>query len=173
MNDIVYTNSYEDYKVEVGTELLKTSESFVRIGYLLKVARDTDVLNGTEYEGNYMKFAEKEFGLEKTQVSRFIRINDKFSVGGNSPELVEQYQGFGTRKLGIMLTLPDEVVEELSPEYTVKDMEEISEELKEEQKVSPLEAYAEELEAETYPLSCWQVSDKSLPPALLHRPLTD
>ena len=151
MNDIVYTKSYEDYRLEVGTELLKTSESFVRIGYLLKVARDTEVLNGTEYEGNYMKFAEKEFGLEKTQVSRFIRINDKFSVNGNSPELQEQYQGFGTRKLGIMLTLPDEVVEELSPDYTVKDMEEIEAEVKEEQKISPLEQLADTIEAETFP----------------------
>lgn len=151
MNDIVYTKSYEDYKAEVGTELLKTSESFVRIGYLLKVARDTEVLNGTEYEGNYIKFAESEFGLEKTQVSRFIRINDKFSVNGNSPELMDKYQGFGTRKLGIMLTLPDEIVEEFTPEYTVKDIEEISEEIKEEQKVTPLEAYAEELEAESFP----------------------
>ena len=156
MNDIVYTKSYEDYKAEVGTELLKTSESFVRIGYLLKVARDTEVLNGTEYEGNYIKFAESEFGLEKTQVSRFIRINDKFSVNGNSPELMEQYQGFGTRKLGIMLTLPDEIVEEFTPEYTVKDIEEISEEIKEEQKVTPLEAYAEEMEAESFPTKAYR-----------------
>ena len=162
MNDIVYTKSYEDYKAEVGTELMKTSESFVRIGYLLKVARDTDVLTGTEYEGNYIKFAEKEFGLEKTQVSRFIRINDKFSIGGNSPELQEQYQGFGTRKLGIMLTLPDEVVEELSPEHTVRDMEEITEEIKEEQKVSPLEAYAETLESENFPTKAAEVMEKSV-----------
>ena len=109
MNDIVYTKSYEDYKVEVGTELSKASESFVRIGYLLKVARDTAILQGTEYEGNYVKFAEAEFGLEKTQVSRFIRINDKFSVNGNSTELLEQYKGFGTRKLGVMLLIPDSI----------------------------------------------------------------
>ena len=130
MNDIVYTKSYEDYKVEVGTELSKASESFVRIGYLLKVARDTAILQGTEYEGNYVKFAEAEFGLEKTQVSRFIRINDKFSVDGNSPELIEQYKGFGTRKLGIMLLLPDELTEELTPDFTVEEVEEIKNEIK-------------------------------------------
>ena len=151
MNDIVWTKSYEDYKTEVGTELSKASEGFVRIGYLLKVARDTDVLKGSEYEGNYLEFAAKEFGLEKTQVSRFIRINDKFSVGGNSDELKEEFKGFGTRKLGIMLTLPDEIVEELSPELTVDEIETIQEEVKDEQKISPLEAYAETIEAEQYP----------------------
>lgn len=151
MNDIVYTKSYEDYKVEVGTELSKASESFVRIGYLLKVARDTAILQGTEYEGNYVKFAEAEFGLEKTQVSRFIRINDKFSVNGNSPELIEQYKGFGTRKLGIMLLLPDSLTEELTPDFTVEDIEEIRNEVKEEDSITPLEQYAETIENESYP----------------------
>ena len=150
MNDIVYTKSYEDYKLEVGTELSKASESFVRIGYLLKVARDTAILQGTEYEGNYVKFAEAEFGLEKTQVSRFIRINDKFSVNGNSPELIEQYKGFGTRKLGIMLMLPNELNEELTPDFTVEDIEELKNEIKEEDAISPLDQYAEKLENENF-----------------------
>lgn len=150
MNDIVYTKSYEDYKAEVGSELSKASESFVKIGYLLKVARDTEVLNGTEYEGNYLKFAENEFGLEKTQVSRFIRINDKFSIDGNSTELLEQYKGFGTRKLGVMLLIPDSINEELSPDMTVEEIEEIKEEIKEENKISPLEAYAEQIENENF-----------------------
>jgi len=162
MNDIVYTKSYEDYKLEVGTELSKASESFVRIGYLLKVARDTTILQGTEYEGNYVKFAEAEFGLEKTQVSRFIRINDKFSVNGNSPELIEQYKGFGTRKLGIMLMLPNELNEELTPDFTVEDIEELKNEIKEEDAISPLEQYAEKLENEDFPNLAAEKYEKSL-----------
>lgn len=149
MNDIVWTKSYEDYKTEVGQELTRASESFVKIGYLLKAARDTDVLKDSEYGiGNYIQFAEKEFGLEKTQVSRFIRINDRFSEGGNSDVLREEYRGYGTRKLGIMLTLPEELTEELSPDYTVEEMETIQQEVKEEQALAPLEQYAEELETE-------------------------
>ena len=149
MNDIVWTKSYEDYKTEVGQELTRASESFVKIGYLLKAARDTDVLKDSEYGiGNYIQFAEKEFGLEKTQVSRFIRINDRFSEGGNSDVLREEYRGYGTRKLGIMLTLPEELTEELSPDYTVEEMETIQQEVKEEQAITPIEQYAEELEAE-------------------------
>ena len=149
MNDIVWTKSYEDYKTEVGQELTRASESFVKIGYLLKAARDTDVLKDSEYGiGNYIQFAEKEFGLEKTQVSRFIRINDRFSEGGNSDILREEYRGYGTRKLGIMLKLPEELTEELSPDYTVEEMETIQQEVKEEQALTPIEQYAEELEAE-------------------------
>ena len=141
MNDIVYTKSYTEYRNELLQELSNASESFVRIGYLLKVARDTEVLNG-QYE-NYIDFAREEFGLDKTQVSRFIRINDRFSIGGNSLELKDEYKGFGTRKLGIMIQLPDEITEELTSDYTVEEIETIKNEVKEEQKVTPLEDFME------------------------------
>ena len=145
MNEIVYSKSYSEYRYEVGAELSKASESFVRIGYLLKVARDTEVLNGTDYEGDYLRFAEEEFGLEKSQVSRFIRINDRFSVGGNSDTLLPEYSGYGTRKLGIMIMLPDELTEELSPDYTVEEINEIKEVVKEEQEITPVEAMVERM----------------------------
>lgn len=147
MNEIVYQKGYEEYRAELGAELASASESFVRIGYLLKVARDTDILKYTSYT-TYVDFAKAEYGLEKTQVSRFIRINDRFSEGGNSMELKDEYKGFGTRKLGVMLTLPEEITEELSPEYTVDDIETIQKEVKEEQKITPIEDFVEKVEAE-------------------------
>lgn len=147
MNEIVYQKGYEEYRAELGAELASASESFVRIGYLLKVARDTDILKYSEHT-TYVDFAKAEFGLEKTQVSRFIRINDRFSEGGNSMELKDEYKGFGTRKLGVMLTLPEEITEELSPEYTVEDIETIQKEVKEEQAITPIEDYVEKVEAE-------------------------
>ena len=147
MNEIVYQKGYEEYRAELGAELASASESFVRIGYLLKVARDTDILKYTSYT-TYVDFAKAEYGLEKTQVSRFIRINDRFSEGGNSMELKDEYKGFGTRKLGVMLTLPEEITEELSPEYTVDDIETIQKEVKEEQAITPIEDYVEKIEAE-------------------------
>lgn len=147
MNEIVYQKGYEEYRAELGAELASASESFVRIGYLLKVARDTDILKYTSYT-TYVDFAKAEYGLEKTQVSRFIRINDRFSEGGNSMELKDEYKGFGTRKLGVMLTLPEEITEELSPEYTVDDIETIQKEVKEEQAITPIEDFVEKVEAE-------------------------
>lgn len=147
MNEIVYQKGYEEYRAELGAELASASESFVRIGYLLKVARDTDILKYTAYT-TYVEFAKAEYDLEKTQVSRFIRINDRFSEGGNSMELKDEYKGFGTRKLGVMLTLPEEITEELSPEYTVEDIETIQKEVKEEQTITPIEDYVEKVKAE-------------------------
>ena len=174
MNDIAWTKPYEDYKNEVGQELTRASESFVRIGYLLKVARDTEVLKDSDYGvGNYIQFAEKEFGLEKTQVSRFIRINDRFSEGGNSDVLKEEYRGYGTRKLGIMLTLPDELTEELSPDYTVEEMETIQKEVQQEQEITPLEHYAESLEAEKNKEKAAELAKDDILGAALYQILED
>ena len=49
MEEITYQKTYQEYKAELDGELQKTAEGFVRIGYLLKVARDTDILAESGY----------------------------------------------------------------------------------------------------------------------------
>ena len=46
MNEVIEYRNYAEYKQELDTELKKTAEGFVRIGYLLKVARDTRIFSG-------------------------------------------------------------------------------------------------------------------------------
>ena len=145
MNEVTVENvkTFEDLRSQLNIELNKAAISFVRAGYLLKIARDTDILKGSSYS-NVNEFAYAEFGLDKTQVSRFMRINDRFSINGYSEELEEKYRNYGSAKLSLMLTLPDEINEELSPEYSKSDIQAIKEEYEEEQKISPLEVMAEE-----------------------------
>ena len=143
MNQIIdYRKGYEEYKQELDTELRKTTEGFVKIGYLLKVAKDTDVLKESGY-ANVYEFAQAEYNIDKSQVSRFISINDRFSEGGYSDRLKEQFQGFGHAKLTIMLQLPDEINAELSPEFTKSEIQAIREEYDAEQAVTDLEVLME------------------------------
>ncbi len=135
-------NGYEKYRADVHAELSNAAGSFVRIGYLLKVARDTEILKESSY-ADYLDFASAEFGLDKSQVSRFIGINDKFSEGGNSDRLRSEYQGFGYAKLAIMLTLPESVNEVLSPDMTKAEIQDVKEEVDEEKKVSDIEVAIE------------------------------
>ena len=142
MHEIEYKKTYAEYKRELDTELSKTAESFVRIGYLLKVARDTDILVESGYK-NMAEFAHAEYGLSDTYVSRFIKINDKFSEGGYSDHLLPEYQGFGYAKLALMLQLPDSINAELSPAYTKTEIQAIKDEVDEEKKVSDIERMLE------------------------------
>lgn len=142
MEEITYRNGYQEYRQELRTELEKTSEGFVRIGYLLKVARDTDILKDSGYK-DYLEFAQGEYGLDKSQVSRFVRINDRFSEGGSSDRLLEQYKGFGYAKLSIMLTMPEVITEELTPDLTKSEISEIKEQIDEEKAISDIEHFTE------------------------------
>ena len=143
MNEVIEYRNYAEYKQELDTELKKTAEGFVRIGYLLKVARDTRILAESGYQ-NVVEFAKAEYGIDKTQVSRFMNINDKFSEGGYAPELKAEYQGFGYAKLSIMLSLPDEVNEVLTPDLSKSEIQQLKEDVDEEKKTTDIEVMLEE-----------------------------
>ena len=141
--DLMTITTYQDLKEQLHNELSQTATGFVRIGYLLKKARDTNILENGGYK-DVNEFASAEFGLDKTQVSRFIRINDRFSEGGNSDRIQDKYAQYGSAKLSLMLTLPDEINEELSPDYSKSDIQAVKEEYEAEQKITDLEVMMEE-----------------------------
>ncbi len=138
---VSYTD-YQEYKAALDAELQQSAESFVRIGYMLKLARDTDILAGSGY-ASVNEFARAEYNIDKTMVSRFISINDRFSEGGNSDRLQEQYRGFGYAKLSIMLQLPDAVNAEITPAFSKAEVQALKDEVDEERKVTDIEVLIE------------------------------
>lgn len=143
MNDITAAGiGYQEFKRQLDGELSKSVESFVRIGYLLRLARDTDILAGSGYE-NVNEFAEAEYRLEKSAVSRFIAINERFTLPEDHTTLREQYRGVGHAKLALMLTLPDELNEELPAGLSKQEIREVKQEYDEEQKISDVEVWLE------------------------------
>lgn len=143
MEQITYKKTYKEYKNELDTELTKAAESFVRIGYLLKVARDTEILAESGYK-SVVEFARAEYNIDKTQVSRFIRINDRFSENGYSCELKAEYKGFGYAKLTLMLQLPSAVNECLTQELSKADIQAIKDEVDAEKETTDIEIILEQ-----------------------------
>ncbi|MDE7436771.1 MAG: hypothetical protein K2N01_13260 [Lachnospiraceae bacterium] len=134
--------TYSEFKTALGTELKNQAEGFVRTGYLLKVARDTDILKDSGYT-TVAEFAQAEYGLTKDVVSRYIAINDRYSRDGYSEYLQEQYEGYGVAKLQEMLTLPDAVLGLMSPDLTKREIQDIKREIKEEEQTTDLEVMME------------------------------
>lgn len=147
MNELEELKNYSEYKAALDKQIKESVEGFVKIGYLLKLAKDTDILKDSQYS-NVIEFAKAEYGIDKTMVSRFISINDRFSENGNSPVLRTTYQGFGYAKLAIMLQLPDTLNEELTPEYSKREIQTLKEEMDKEKTISDLEIYAEGTDSE-------------------------
>lgn len=134
--------SYQEYKTALDNEVRQEFEGYVRIGYLLKLARDTNILYESGYKDLY-EFASMEYHLDKSRVSRYMAINDRFALDGYSMELKEEYKGFGIAKLQLMLQLPDAINEGLTPEYTKSEIQAIKNEVDEENKVSDIERMLE------------------------------
>lgn len=147
MGEIIsYEERYRKYKKELDGAFTQAAEKFVLIGYLLREAVETDILRSSGYK-NMEEFAYAEYGVEASQANRFININRRFSEGGNSKQLKQQYRGIGSSKLAVMLTIPDEINEVLPKTLTKDELLEIQAEVKEEKKVSDIEVEIERAEA--------------------------
>ncbi len=133
-------DEWTSWKEDIRNKLAETAQNFVYIGYRLKQIRDSGMFGGAE---DVFEFAQKEYGLGKSTVSRFIAINEKYSKGGNSLELEEKYQGFSSSKLSEMLTLPDSECEMITEKTTVKEIRELKNFTK--QDPDKVEAHPEEL----------------------------
>lgn len=142
MNELSTIQDYRQFKEALGTELRNQAEGFVRTGYLIKVARDTDILRDSGY-ATVAEFAQAEYGLSKDIVSRYIAINDRYSKDGYSEFLQEKFEGYGVAKLQEMLTLPDSVVDLMSPEMTKREIQDVKKEIKEEEQISDIEVCCE------------------------------
>lgn len=117
---------YEEIKTEIRNNISNMVLSFIDVGYWLKQIRDKELFKEDGYKNVY-DMAQAEFNMSRTVVSRFMSINDKYSVGGNSRELLEQFQGFGKSALTEMLSLPVEDYELLTPDTKVEDIRELKE----------------------------------------------
>lgn len=142
MNEVVFEGKYSEFKSILDAEIKEAAAGFVRIGYLLKVARDTDILSESGYL-SVAEFAKAEYGLTKDIVSRYIAINDRYSEGGYSDMLQMKFAGYGVAKLAEMLTLPEEIAEQLPSDMTRREMQAIKKEYAEEKEISDLEVMME------------------------------
>lgn len=137
---------YKDFEAAADRTANKIKEGFMEMGYILKMARDTDILQDSEYT-DYQDFAKRRYQLDPGTVSRYIRIVQNFSVDGNSHVLKDQYKDFGFAKLAIMLSIPEAINEALSPNLSKTEIQAIKDEVDAESKVTDIEVEIEKAEA--------------------------
>lgn len=122
--ELIQEQSYETIKQIIKGKLNSVAESFVSIGYRLKQIRDGEMYKADGYK-DIWEFAEKEYSLSQSSTSRFISINDRYSIDGNSMYLLPNYSGCGWSKLSEMLSLTDEELKLVSDKTTRVEIREI------------------------------------------------
>ena len=117
-------NDWLEMKQSLERELSNLKTGFIRVGYCLRRIEET---RGYEQDGykSVAEFAKKEYGLSASTVSRFMAINERFSLNGYSERLDPKYMGFHQSIMGEMLGLPDQDLELVTPETSRQDVREL------------------------------------------------
>lgn len=113
--------SYDDAKIFIRTNIESAARSFIAIGYYLKLIRDGELYREEGHESIW-DFAMAEYGISKSTASRYMSMNDRFSLDGNSPIVDQKYKDFEKSKLQEMLSLTDEQLEQVTPEMKVQEI---------------------------------------------------
>lgn len=100
-------------------------KDFVKIGYLLRKIDDNELYKQDGYK-SIAEFAKEECGLSPSDTTRFIQINKKYSIGGNSEELRPEFIEYGQSKLAAMLSLPDADLNMITPQTSREDIRELN-----------------------------------------------
>ena len=116
--------TYQEAKDILREKMYNLKMNFIAAGYYLKYIRDHEQFREDGYESIW-EFAEDNYGIKKSTASRWMAMNDKFSQGGNSPILAEEFRNFEKSQLQEMLYLDDKQMETVTPDMTVKEIREV------------------------------------------------
>lgn len=117
-------DDYIQCKNDIKNNLGSIAKSFVRIGWLLTRIEKSGAYKNDGYS-SVSEFAQTEYGMNKSGVSRFKKIYEKYSVPGDTPELRDEYKEFNQSQLEEMLQIPEEDYVMLHPEANKEDFREL------------------------------------------------
>lgn len=116
--------SLEEAENNIHACLRDAARNVIATGHYLKVIRDKELYREAGYE-NVWDYAAERFGFSKSTASRYMTRNDKFSVGGNSPVLAEEFREYSKAQLQEMLSLNAEQMSAVTPDMTVREIREL------------------------------------------------
>lgn len=111
----------------------------ISLGFHLREMKVCEYYKDLGYS-DFMECVEKNFGLDKSAVSRYINLWENFCAtddsGGKKMWIDEKYKDYGYSQLCEMLSLPDEERKEIKPDMTVSQIRDVKKQLRESKKVA-------------------------------------
>lgn len=118
------TITLEEADAGIRNGLKDAAQSVITVGYYLKAVRDNELFRSAGYE-TIWDYAWGEYGFSKGTASRYMKRNDRFSIGGNSPIIADEFRAFNRSQLQEMLSLDDEQMSTVTPDMTVREIREL------------------------------------------------
>lgn len=137
MNPPVSKNSNTDVLSKELSERIKTldtlvkdlTKNFVKIGYELVLIRQKKLYKELDFK-TFEDFVQTQYGFSRSSAYNFINVCLKYSVKDDAGQptklLSKEYAKFSSSQLVAMLKLNDEVIAQVDPNATIKDIKKLS-----------------------------------------------
>lgn len=122
--DYLKTMTIETAGRIIKSDMTNVARSCVSVGFHLKAIRDMELFRDAGYD-TLWDYAADQFGISKSSASRYMEINDRFSIGGNTPMLQKEYKDFSKSQLQEMISLSLEQARKVTAKTTVKQIREM------------------------------------------------
>lgn len=122
-DNAVQRMAYDTLNGEIKRTMRRSARDMVQIGCLLKTMMDK--MMWQEYYSCFDDYLRSELQMDYTMATRFMKATEKYSVGGNSMEIKEKYEGYSQAVLIEMLNMPLELEEKVTSDMTVKQVREV------------------------------------------------
>lgn len=127
-DNAVQKMAYDTLNGEIKRTMRRSARDMVQIGCLLKIMMDK--MMWQEHYLFFDDYLKSELQMDYTMATRFMKATEKYSVGGNSMEIKEKYEGYSQAVLIEMLNMPPELEERVTPDMTVKQVREVKRQAK-------------------------------------------
>ncbi|MGE9943167.1 DNA-directed RNA polymerase subunit alpha C-terminal domain-containing protein [Bariatricus sp. SGI.161] len=121
MQGIRAIDSLDEATSIIKNEMESMFDGFIAIGFYLKKIRDDRLYLQKGYSSIF-DYSDQAFKLTRFQTTRFMEVNDVYSIGGYSPEIDDKWKGYGSSKLVEMMALPEEIREMVPQQATVREI---------------------------------------------------
>lgn len=111
----------QELKEDLGT----AAKSFVRAGWRLNKIDKTGAYKLKGFK-SVSEYAKEVLNMKPDFTSRLIRVYERYSLPGDTPELKEQYQDYNFSQLSEMLQLAQEDLQLIRPETKRADIRELN-----------------------------------------------
>lgn len=115
---------YQESKENIKKELSEVAKGFVRTGWYLSRIERSEAYKMDGYK-SIAEFAKAEYNMTPSGVSRLINVYNKYTLSGDTPQLLPQYEKFNFSQLQEMMQIPESDHELILPEAKKESIREL------------------------------------------------
>ena len=119
---------YESLDGLIKRSMRRSAAEVVELGYYLRRMADERLYE--VYYSCFDSYLQEELHMDYTMANRFMGINKRYSIDGQSEAIDEKYADYSQGVLIEMLSMPPELAEQVTPDMTVKQVREIKRQAK-------------------------------------------